>query len=459
MRLILPFMFILSAVVPAQDNPAFPPLSASWSDPSFGAHIQRTMTLLATSTPQKRNKVKILFYGQSITEQNWWKLVSDDLRRRFPNADLEIENKAVGGFASQILSRVAEHDIYPFYPDLVIFHVYGANNTYEEIIRGIRTRTTAEVLMQRDHVGANWPVDHPDQKDPMWWDYMMNHVFLPEYAKKYGCGLADVRGAWVEYLKTNHLEPKALLKDDIHLNDQGCTVMAEILKRYLVYKPELLSDEAKKSVRTLVVGKDVKREGSKLSLAFEGNRVDLLPGPGAGGEAKIRIDGKKPSEFPECTAFTRTSLSQSYWGPALLRVSSEKPREIEEWTLKVLEVDEKAEHIKFTLAGSKTGPDGEGVSSDRFVSKSGRVVIEPGDWWVKKIQEFTKTKVPVGFEIKWKAVPMFLDVVSLPSSREEAHEHPLTVAQGLPSGRHTLEIDGPAAIGAIRIYRPPVTSP
>jgi hypothetical protein len=40
-------------------------------------------------------------------------------------------------------------------------------------------------------------VDNPEQKHPMWWDHMMNNVFLPDYAKKYRCGLADVRGAWV----------------------------------------------------------------------------------------------------------------------------------------------------------------------------------------------------------------------------------------------------------------------
>jgi hypothetical protein len=44
------------------------------------------MTLLATSTPAKRNRVRILFYGQSITQQDWSKRVADDLRRRFPHA-------------------------------------------------------------------------------------------------------------------------------------------------------------------------------------------------------------------------------------------------------------------------------------------------------------------------------------------------------------------------------------
>jgi len=55
------------------------------------------MTLLATSTPEKRHKVRVLFYGQSITEQDWSKAVAADLRARFPHADLEIENKAMGG--------------------------------------------------------------------------------------------------------------------------------------------------------------------------------------------------------------------------------------------------------------------------------------------------------------------------------------------------------------------------
>ena len=56
--------------------------------------------------------------------------------------------------------------------------------------------------------------------------------------------------------------------------------------------------------------------------------------------------------------------------------------------------------------------------------------------------------LPVGFEIKWKAVAMFADGWS--------GEESLTVAQGLPNGKHTLEIVGSAPIRAIRVYRPPV---
>ena len=90
---------------------------------SFGANIQRTMTLLATSTPQKRNRVRVLFYGQSVTRNPWWKDVEAYLRKAYPHADLEVANLAIGGYSAPTLIHTAEYDLYPFYPDLMIFHV------------------------------------------------------------------------------------------------------------------------------------------------------------------------------------------------------------------------------------------------------------------------------------------------------------------------------------------------
>jgi hypothetical protein len=58
----------------------------------------------------------------------------------------------------------AETDLYPFQPDLLVFHVYGAHNTYEDIIRRTRERTTAEILMQTDHVTK--PADFDEETDP-----------------------------------------------------------------------------------------------------------------------------------------------------------------------------------------------------------------------------------------------------------------------------------------------------
>ena len=280
--------------------------------------------------------MRILFYGQSITEQDWWKQVAADLRRRFPHADLDIRNRAIGGFAAQWLIRPAEHDLYPFYPDLLIFHVYGANQEYEQIIKNVRTRTTAEVLMQKDHVTA-WPPAVPDEKKNkgLWWDHKMNHVFLPAIAKKYGCALVDIRTPWLTYLRENSLEPKALLKDGVHLNDQGNFVLAGLVSRYLVYRPELPAGPEGPMVRTLVVGKDVAWKDGRLTVEFEGNRVDAIaqaaPNGVASSAARVLIDGKKPSEFAECYCISRPEPGP--WSPLFLsRVDHEQPLVVEDWS-------------------------------------------------------------------------------------------------------------------------------
>lgn len=440
-----------AAVAPAYSTPA-PPKDKDAD--ALGRGVQRTMTLLATSTPTRHNHVRILFYGQSITEQDWSKRVADDLRRRFPHADLKIENRAIGGFASQLLIRPAEHDLYPFYPDLLVFHVYGANDKYEEIIRNIRARTTAEVLMQKDHVAAVGVTDKPDEKADkgLWWDWMMNHQFLPDIAKKYGCGLVDVRAGWLDYLQANSLKPQALLKDGVHLNDRGNYLMAELVKRYLVYRPDLPKTDWQNLVRTVTVGKDVKGENGRLVVPFDGNRVDVIAAPGT--TARVLIDGKAPSAFPDLYRITRPQPNP--WSPlALVRVDHDKPLTEENWTLKITSVNADSSRWTYDVSGSVSGPDGSGASDAPFVSRSGRVGIEPESFFRNP-----NAAVPNGYKIIWQVLPTFTDTLAPPKAQEVGREYATTVAQGLPNAKHILEIivdkNGPVPVQAVRVYRPPV---
>ncbi len=77
----------------------------------FGRMIQRTMTLLATSTPDHRNTVKVLVYGQSISEQDWWLEIRRYLQAKFPYANLIMENRSIGGFSSQFLKKTVRMDV------------------------------------------------------------------------------------------------------------------------------------------------------------------------------------------------------------------------------------------------------------------------------------------------------------------------------------------------------------
>ena len=422
------------------------------------------MGLLAASTPTERRQVRILFYGQSITEQDWWKDVAQDLKQRFPNADLIVENRAIGGFAAPILIRPSEHDLYPFYPDLLIFHVYGGGEDYEAIIANVRRRTTSEILLHSDHIdwmptGNN---DDPNSVKRYEWHNTHSTKWLPELAEKYGCEIAEIRAPWLRYLKDNRLQPQQLLSDGIHLNDWGNFLLAAFIKPHLRYNPNSPQTAQQDLVKTYTVGSDVKWQDGKLVLEFEGNRVDAIADKtfkGSAASGSITIDGKKPSEFPELYSITRPSVAVGVGSPAIIQVSNQKPLIVEYWKAVITEINSDASKFKFDVVGSQTGYDGSGTNEELFVSNSGRVVIEPKNWWLKNSYEYSKQLTPKGFEITWEVRSMFVDSYVAPQIADSSREYPTTLAQNLSNSKHILEIipetDGKVAIKAIRVYRPP----
>lgn len=427
----------------------------------YGRHFQRSMTLMATSTPRKRNTVRILFYGQSIVGQQWHTMVVEDLKKRFGNTDFVVANKAIGGFSSQLLVRTMQYDVIPFYPDLVVFHVYGAHDKYEDIIRYIRTHTTAEIIMQSDHANK-WPepkcTGNPwvEQKD---WDDRMNYFLLPAIAEKYRCSWQPQRWEWVDYLKDNNLQPKDLLTDSVHLNEQGKWLMAELLKRYMVYLPNEPKDEWQDMVRTFKVGKDIEWDGNKLTLEFDGNRVVALAGGISTGKASVLIDGKRVSEHPECYTFTRPGGTPGVGWPAIKKISWNKPLLIEDWQAVCSNFNDKQDEFTFTLQGSKTGPDGSGNAKEKFVSNSGRIVIEPEDWVFEYDKGVGKKNAPDGYKVRWKVELMGTDEYVSPQIDNAAKEYATVLTSNLAGGRHTLvltcEMNNKPDIQAIRIYTPP----
>lgn len=447
---------------------SFPP--TQFPDPSrWGKNLQRTLRLLSTSTAEQRHTVRILFYGQSITEQAWTKQVEADLRKRFPFANLIIENRALGGFASQMLVKTAETDLYPFQPDLLIFHVYGAHDKYEDIIRRTRERTTAEILIQTDHVTK---LEHlteetnPAKLPPSGkhWDAFMNHHWLPLVARQYGAELCDQRSLWKAYLRQHQLEPKALLSDNIHLNAHGEWLMAECVKAYLRFDPNLGASPAEQWVQTFEVGRDVHWSEGRLRLSLNGSRIDVLFQTAKGPAASVRIDGRKPSEWPQLYSFTRAlARPPGKWlvrWPVVAPLGSDQPLLVEDWTLQATQAEPDGKRFVFSLSGSRTGPDGEGRSDRRFVSHSRRVVIEPEDWNVGYAMSLASIKsVPPEFPVSWKVTPNFVDEAVSPGVQDPTIETVVTIAQGLPNTRHTLELSSSTGetppIRAIRVYAPP----
>lgn len=286
----------------------------------------------------------------------------------------------------------------------------------------------------------------------------MNFVFLPDIAQKYGTGLVDQRALWKQYVRDYNLTPGDLVNDDVHPNAHGNFLMSQLVSAYLVRRDEQKIDPYNcDTVKTLIIGKDIFWDGDKLRVPFEGNRIDAIANADAKGAAPILIDGKKPSQMAELYGFTRALSTPGGKWPVILEIGSQTLPQLEEWTLQVTKDAAQEDRFAFTLQGSQTGTDGEGNSAEKFVSQSGRVVIEPSDWDVKYALGLPGIKtVPEKFVVKWQTVPHFVDEFTPPINANPAIENIVTLAQGLKNGPHVLEISGgpQTSLSALRIYRP-----
>lgn len=501
------FGFLLARAPSSACDEPLPVLPPHPNEVHFGAKIPRTMALLATSNPTRRHAVKILIYGQSISRGMESSCLEHELRKRFPHAQLTFENRAISGFSANQLARSAEIDLPLSYPDLVIFHVYGATSIeYERILADLRRRTTAEIMIWTDHFG--------NEGEPGTGAYEARRArendasdLVRALAMKYGCEVIEARDAWKAYLEANTLPAKALLTDNVHLNPRGKALMTAAILRHFRLNPAAPSDwmrtvrshEAKRVIDTghgdgivFPAGpwrvRDDDAIGSTrdrpLRLTFTGNRIDLVPGVARGletGTATILIDGRPPSAHRELYAFTLPSPAfGADYQPGLRVVRSEAPLLVEDWTLRITAATERS--FEFELHGSKTGFDGRGrfelgkLQTGRFgtldfaaetgdvpelwTSHSRRVVIDYRDFKVLWGQERAKQLCPPGWEIRWQVVPQFIDTYTPPPRDDASLLQPITLAQGLPNTEHTLEIipngDGDIPIRELIVHRPPL---
>ena len=149
----------------------------------YGSRITRTMRLLATSTPEHKHRVRILFYGQSITG-GWTDLVLKDLAggsptptswpRTAPSADSGALVVADGrGGPVSLLSGPA-----------VPSGWRRPTPAMERMFAAIRERTTAEVLTFTEHVHfyADKRVDKEGDR-------------IRELSEEYGYEVVDLRRA------------------------------------------------------------------------------------------------------------------------------------------------------------------------------------------------------------------------------------------------------------------------
>lgn len=445
----------------------------------FGGRIQRFMGLLEMSTQLHGMPVRVLVYGQSVMAQGAAVMSLNELRKRYPNADFEIQNRAIGGCTAPALVHAAVTDLYPFYPDLLIFHVYDGEERaeFERIISNVRRYTTAEIMLLTHHVdNYNAAVDKKRDDASAW---------RRGIAQKYNCELVDIRPVWQAYLKKHGLEAKALLRDNIHLNSHGLALQSSLISRHFKVNALFPNDwmntvksyeiarpayekinylEFKQQPWNPWAGKDQDSSGIKgnsLKLEFTGNRVDVrtVKSKDKIGTATILIDGRKPSDFPETYACTRVNSGPRIWFPGIFNVRPGKKPVVEDWSMKIDKLAEKGRDAPFTVTGSVTGLDGNGTLRNDFTSKSDRFTFLAGHSTIFSGPP-SKKPVPETYELRWKVFQMGVDIWKPVIPESDGSVCQSTLVQGLSNTKHSLEIipngDGTLPLKEILVFSPPL---
>lgn len=474
-RLLLCFLcFVSAGAAEAQTSQA----------PGMG--VQRTMSLLSSSTPRYRNHVKIVFVGQSIVAQDYArKGVEEYLRGKYPHAILEVKNVAIGGFTAPALNRTIRHTVIPEYPDLVFLHVYQGlyDGDYESIIRQIRSETTAEIVLWTHHIDNNPDAFESSESTAAMCRFM---------ARKYGCELIDLRREWQDYLDRYNLPASDFLSDAVHLNDKGGQLMTDIIVPHLVenytagqgWNNRVYSYPVKKAwldrdksigfpreaweYRETKIDNDGSFKGitaSKpsqvLRYKFTGNRVDLVSFPLEGvkpGTATVLLDGSPVLFHPAVYAATLPSLIPGSAWPGFRSVlMGAEPCE-EDWKIRVYDLSEDGTSYRFQATGSVTGDGGTGKSGEVFVSKKNRIVILPQDSEFEHAFRYAPGSKASEVEITFSVRPLGSDCWAPAEITDIAVPERQTVVQGIANTEHTLEIipngDGPLALKEIVVYAP-----
>lgn len=444
---LLPLLIVLALSATGQ---SYPPLAGVTIPASFTAHLPHTAHLLSTTNGGRPKQIRILVYGQSISVQNWWQQVKRFLQQRYPAVDIVMENRAIGGFSSDRLKLMVANDVAPFYPDLILFHDYGNEPDYEQIIRVIRSQTTAEVLIQTDHISVGQNQEWHDRHCEVW---------LPALCNTYGLALLDVRAAWKAYLRQHQLAPAALLSDNVHLNDHGNYLMAQIISRYLEALPRQPSAPVT-TVQTLRRGHDFAPKKDRIQLPINGNRIDLVwkEGTAKRQPLSVTVDNQPPDNQLYSYYYTRPTLRSTgaflnQMGQLLAMQLGGRPQ-AEDWTLTVTAVDTIRQQLQFSVRGSQTGDDGTGSSEQPFVSTSGRLRIDSTGWFRRRnpgdFRQFPWLKA--GDQLHWQVLSCCQNAF------EPGRGGVTTVVQGATNGAHVLELSGKGVqhIQEIRVYRPPL---
>jgi hypothetical protein len=421
--------------------------------------LARTLEIIRTSTPEHRKVLKVLFYGQSITRSGWTPSVVEHWRQTYPNTVFVVENRALGGFPAQALVRATEQDISEFYPDLIVFHVYGDHRAYAKIIRLFRSRTAADILVQTDHgevlpepvcqEGLHFTLHPPPgcagflwYHQRIWGDEMSYHK-IPAIAKEYGLAMEPQREWWRQYLIATHTNPNDLLVDDVHPNEKGKQLIAQFFNRYFDGLVAKYNGERASDVRDISPTAAERASGSE-TVTFEGSRLELVSDKPLPAWPTVTVDGESPASLDGCYQVSRPSpLSTVPDWPISRRITLRHDHVAEDWTATLTDFTPDQKDFAFTVQATKSGNQGSGRASQRFVAASGTLEIDPDDWMVERAWGHTHVALKGPLEVTWSVHYVCGGEPEITDLGNGRSEYRYILAAGLADTSHTISIHGP----------------
>jgi acyl-CoA thioesterase-1 len=187
-----------------------------------------------------KQAVRYVVFGDSIStggdasrdEFAYYSLFAEAVRARYPEAELEVVNKALGGEGSTTALERVEQDVIALKPDLVSIG-YGMNDqctmgpdirngippglfeeNIREMVQQIEQKTDAEIILIT-----------PCISNPLWkhssGDLAIYADILLRLSRELGTCVADVHALWVQELQAGKSHESLLLNNVNHPSDYG----------------------------------------------------------------------------------------------------------------------------------------------------------------------------------------------------------------------------------------------
>jgi hypothetical protein len=407
------------------------------------------------------------------------------IRERFPQAPPLVYRKHAGSGTPWDYARGwVEQFVAADSPDLVLTYTNGSPEGLDALLTALRRRTTADVIVPSLHFFEGSALTEEDvERGVVDWEAVRR------ICRRHDVEFVENRRELAAYLRRIGAGPKALLTDPVHQNQHGTTRIWDNIVRHIAHADEAdgpgsrerlvrvasraeggretvdVSDGWSKSDEKLRTG----RAGASIRVRFVGNRIDLIGRKGRdGGTVRVRVDGVPADQAP---AFAMNSiLPEPAPGPPVLEgpgPGDVAPHAVglgerivpQTWTITMT-----SDVGDYRLAGSVTGPDGEGNSTRPFRSRSGQILIDPALWRHNRAERPDGTVLygnRAGDRFSFAVERATTVEVCFRASKEEGSRFSVPLAWNLPNGTHTLEIvavgDGAVVVEGLYVSEPPLT--